>query len=149
MNPLATPLCVTNDDGPGIFLGASFSLASAIVTAILAPSRGRSAFWWFLIGGFFPWIAILALYLMRDLSYEAKDGAAPHPAAGPPPQSEPALALPQDGWFYADRRQAMGPVSLHFLRGAIRNGTLGRNIPVWCSAFRDWVAPHRVPGFFG
>ena len=59
------------------------------------------------------------------------------------------MALPQDGWYYAERRRAMGPVSLQFLRDAISNGTLRRRVPVWCSAFRDWVTPTRIPGFFG
>jgi hypothetical protein len=146
---------VTDDDGGPFMLWSGFSLASAIVTALLAPGRGRSAFWWFFIGGFLPWISILVLYLLNDLSWDDDEDDAAAPAGSPPPEaawpslSEPALALPQDGWFYAARRQALGPVSLQFLRGAIQTGTLGKNVPVWCSAFRDWVSPVRVPGFFG
>jgi hypothetical protein len=146
--------CATTNDAQHI-MGWSFSLFSAIVTALLAPHRGRSAFWWFLIGGVLPWISILVLYLLSDLSAPkemynpatpAGPGAAPE---GPWPASEPALALPQDGWFYAMRRQALGPVSLQYLRSAIRSGALSGSVPVWCSSFRDWVAPNRVPGFFG
>jgi hypothetical protein len=155
VDPILPLACVPNDD-TRVFWGASFSLVSAIITALLAPSRGRSAFWWFFIGGFFPWVSILVLYLLRDLSLASEP--MPHPPGGPAPGgieppwpsvTEPALALPQDGWFYASRRHAMGPVSLQFLRSAIRTGTLGKNIPVWCSAFREWVTPNRVPGFFG
>ena len=76
--------------------------------------------------------------------------AAATPEGGPwPNQSEPATALPQDGWFYAMRRQALGPVSLQYLRGAIQTGVLSKSVPVWCPSFRDWVPPGRVPGFFG
>ena len=138
-----------------MFWGASFSLLSAIITALLAPNRGRSAFWWFLIGGFVPWFSILLLYLLADLTEEAPVPVEGRPPALPtdtgawPSTSEPATALPQDGWFYATRRQALGPVSLQYLRGAIKSGSLSNNIPVWCSAFRDWVTPNRVPGFFG
>jgi hypothetical protein len=82
---------------------------------------------------------------------------APPPASGAPPPdsfrwpstSEAALALPQDGWFYAMRRQPMGPVSLQYLRGAIDMGSLSKDVPVWCPSFRQWVTPARVPGFFG
>jgi hypothetical protein len=143
--------CVTSDDRM-LWSGASFSLVSAIITALLAPHRGRSAFWWFLIGGFLPWISILILYLLADLS-EPEIPAAPAPGAPPDGSgwaaSEPAVALPQDGWFYAMRRRAMGPVSLQYLRGAIHAGSLSKNVPVWCSAFREWVSPTRIPGFFG
>src|SRR5262245_9552125 len=124
------PLACASNDETHVFWGAGFSLASAIITALLAPSRGRSAFWWFFIGGFFPWISIAVLYILRDLSWEGPEPVPPAPAAAPPGPgpswpsvSEPALALPQDGWFYAARRHAMGPVSLQFLRGAIRTGT--------------------------
>lgn len=142
----------TDLSGRGIVL-SSFSLASAIITALLAPSRGRNAFGWFFIGGFVPWISLLILYLLRDLSPAGRPVASPDP---PPPDatrwasvSEPAVALPQDGWFYALRHQAMGPVSLPYLRGAIEMGTLSRDVPVWCSSFRDWASPGRIPGFFG
>jgi hypothetical protein len=151
---LPSVACATGPDDRGVWF-ASFSVMSAIITALLAPSRGRSAFWWFLIGGFLPWVSILLLYLFQDLNYGAPPGAEPRPTApksGPlawPSVSEPAIALPQDGWFYANRRQALGPVSLQYLRGAIQTGALGKNSPVWCSAFRDWVTPNRVPGFFG
>jgi hypothetical protein len=138
----------------------SFSLASAIITALLAPSRGRSAFGWFFIGGIVPWISLVILYVIRDLNPAMQPpvrAALPNPLPNPGPPdaarwasiSEPAVALPQDGWFYALRRQAMGPVSLPYLRGAIEMGTLSRDVPVWCSAFRDWATPARIPGFFG
>ena len=57
--------CVTRDESNGGVL-AAFSLVSAIVTCLLAPNRGRSAFWWFLIGGFLPWVSILILYPARS-----------------------------------------------------------------------------------
>jgi GYF domain 2 len=157
-------LCVTrhNDDVAWGF-GAGFSIISAIICALLAPRRGRSGFWWFFIGGALPWISILILYLIEDLSgYEGYEKETGRPVAGapglepPPPDpgrwpstSDAALALPQDGWFYAARRRALGPVSIQYLRGAIETGTLPKRVPVWCSAFRDWVTPERVPGFFG
>ena len=155
MDLLPNLACATTHDDRGVWF-ASFSVMSAIITALLAPSRGRSAFWWFLIGGFLPWVSILLLYLFQDLSYAGPPpGTEPRPAgtsSGPivwPSVSEPAIALPQDGWFYATRRQALGPVSLQYLRGAIQTGALAKSSPVWCSAFRDWVTPNRVPGFFG
>lgn len=144
-------LCAGSDDNR-MFVGMSFSIVSAIITALLAPSRGRSAIWWFLIGGFLPWISLIILYVMADLSGvpdRAVYGRNPDAPGPPPPPSEPAMALPQDGWFYAMRREPMGPVSLQYLRGAIRAGSLSGDVPVWCSAFRDWVTPNRVPGFFG
>ena len=80
----------------------------------------------------------------------AGSGALPRPSPGAGrARRTPALALPQDGWFYAARRQALGPVSIQYLRGAIETGALPKGVPVWCSAFRDWVTPERVPGFFG
>jgi hypothetical protein len=141
--------CAPANDN-NLFVGMSFSIVSAIITALLAPSRGRSGFWWFLIGGFLPWISLLVLYLLADLSGEPANRAfAVEVRSAPTPPSEPAMALPEDGWFYALRRQPMGPVSLQYLRGAIRAGSLSGNVPVWCAAFRDWVTPNRIPGFFG
>jgi hypothetical protein len=155
------------DRSEGLFWGAGFSLISAIVTCLLAPHRGRSGFWWFLIGGFLPWLSIIILYLLDDLSAPISvPGGQPTPAAGVsaqgppggpgapdaarwPSRSEAALALPPDGWFYALRRQPMGPVSLQYLRGAIEMGSLAKDVPVWCPSFRDWATPARVPGFFG
>jgi hypothetical protein len=159
VDPAFELLCTgsQNVDVRGVVL-PSFSLASAIITALLAPSRGRSAFWWFVIGGVLPWISLVILYVLRDLSLEPPPGpAGPVPLPNPAPPdaarwasvSDPAVALPQDGWFYALRRQAMGPVSLPYLRGAIEMGALSRDVPVWCSAFRDWASPARIPGFFG
>lgn len=153
-------MCVTrpHDDVAWGF-GAGFSIVSAIICAVLAPRRGRSGFWWFFIGGALPWISILILYMIEDLSARWAPPAAQAvpPGTEPPPPdpgrwpstSDAALALPQDGWFYAARRQALGPVSIQYLRGAIETGTLPKGVPVWCSAFRDWVSPERVPGFFG
>jgi GYF domain 2 len=150
--------CLSSRNGPDeVFWGASFSLLSAIVTCLLAPGRGRSAFWWFLIGGFVPWLSILILYLLADLSVPPTparaDVAGGQPGQPPderwPSTSDAALALPQDGWFYAMRRRPMGPVSLQYLRGAIEMGSLAKDVPVWCPSFRDWVTPGRVPGFFG
>jgi GYF domain 2 len=155
--------CVTASRSDGFFWGASFSGISAILCCLLAPQRGRSGLWWFFIGGFLPWVSLAILYVLDDLSVPHPVGAMPpgmvpgdpgaaHPAPDPgrwPSTSDAALALPQDGWFYALRRQPMGPVSLQYLRGAIEMGSLGKDVPVWCSAFRDWVTPARVPGFFG
>lgn len=160
MDPIFEVACVTSRNGSeGVFWGTTFSLVSAIVCCLLAPRRGRSGFWWFWIGGFLPWVSLVLLYILDDLSEDDPDDV-PEQVPGAPPGTAPpdgrwpstsdaALALPQDGWFYAMRRQPMGPVSLQYLRGAIEMGSLDKDVPVWCGAFRDWVKPKSVPGFFG
>jgi hypothetical protein len=161
VDPILEAACVTARNGSEVaaWIG-SFSLIGAILACILAVHRGRSGFGWFLVGGFFPILSLVVLYFfLDDLSGRGKDAPA---ATGPPDPSQPlaadgrwpstsdaAIALPQDGWFYAMRRQPMGPVSLQYLRGAIEMGSLDKDVHVWCGAFRDWVTPKHVPGFFG
>lgn len=50
----------------------TFSLLFAILCAVVASSRGRSAFGWFFLGLFFSIIALVILVVLPDLSVEER-----------------------------------------------------------------------------
>ena len=114
----------------------SLALLVAIITAYFADKRGRSALWWFFIGGFFGVLGLLALFLFPSKKMQEPVSVVTTVDVEP---------VAMEKWFYLnDDHKQFGPVTFDEIIKKHEEGELSDESYLWCEGMANWEKLSRI-----
>lgn len=105
------------------------------LTAVVARSRGRSPWLWFVMGMLLTWIALIILLFLPASSTEKSEEVffAPKILG-----KKSSWDLTTD-WFYVDRnKKVQGPISASALKELWKKEELSLETWIWHESIEDW-----------
>lgn len=108
------------------------------LTAYLAQQRGRDPYLWFVIGGLFGLLGLLALFILPQAETSEKETKQITPtqvAALVEPVSDPLNAQ----WYYLDgNNHQQGPMGIRALKQKWSEEGIDMETLVWCEGMDYW-----------
>ncbi len=101
-----------------------------------AKKKGRNPRRWYTVGFFFGLIGFSILMFLK-----------PKQKPAPTPTPEPAKPLPLSYWYYLDKGDQIGPMSLDALKKAFITDKITEESYVWNEEMTDWEPLKNVPAY--
>jgi hypothetical protein len=116
------------------------------ISALYAPSKGRSSLNWFFIGLFFGVFGLLLLFLLPSLKKDEEISKGGLPAEKTPSieqksqEVSPHLEeIKKDDWFYLDgNKKPQGPCTRESMKEKWQQGSLSQESWVWNESIVVW-----------
>lgn len=133
-----------------VYLSFLIGVLSGVICAYFAVRRGRSGQIWFLVGLFFGFLALAALFLLPRVVEDSEEEEQEDEEPIVPKEPLTLVSLPPDPlhqeWFFLDQaRTQKGPVAFSELIAAWRDRLINEQSYVWTEGMVDWQPIASLP----